>query len=225
MRAAISLTILSRDRVFADALEIVLSGEEDLRVSATQALHGEDGAGLSLFGVDVILIDGTMGRDAALAATVTLRERSGNARLLVIGLEREDESILDFVEAGAAGYVLQDASPTALADAIRSLHSGRTLCSPRIAAAALARIKALSQETRLPGASVLEGLTGRELELLSLLAQGLGNKEIGRALRITAQTVKNHVHHILAKLGVHRRRDAVRIAYERGLLRESLDLF
>jgi DNA-binding NarL/FixJ family response regulator len=217
-REAISLAIVSSDCIFADALEIVLSSEEGLEVIVT---NREDWTAPRWSKVDVVLIDATMGRDEALATTSAIRERFESARLMMIGLEREDETVLDFIEAGALGYVLQDTAPAALVKAIRLLHGGRTVCSPHIATAALSRITVLSQTTLPPANSAPDDLTNRELELLSLIAQGLGNKEIARVLRITAQTVKNHVHHILLKLGVHRRRDAVRIAYRRGLLRES----
>jgi len=220
MRAAISIMVLSSDRIFADALRLVLSGEVDLRVVAPQVLGDGADAETMLAEVDVILIDATADRGAALAATAFMRERCESADLLVLGLGREDESLLDFVQAGATGYVLQDASPAKLIEAIRGLHADQTFCSPRIVAAALARITALSSAPKQAAAPAHPTLTDREREILTLMEKGLGNKEIGHALDITVQTVKNHVHHVLEKLSVHRRREAVRLAYEIGLLRE-----
>jgi DNA-binding NarL/FixJ family response regulator len=220
MPAAITIMILSSDRIFADALHLVLSGEEELRVVAPAVLGNGADTEAALSQVDVILIDATPDRAAALAATTFMRERCTSAELLVLGLGCEDEGVLDFVQAGATGYVLQDASPATLVAAVRALHADQTFCSPRIAAAALVRIAALSSTSRPAAEPACGALTERERETLRLMEQGLSNKEIGRALDITVQTVKNHVHHILEKLGVHRRRDAVRLAYEIGLLRE-----
>jgi len=219
MRTAISTMVLSSDRIFADALRVVLSGEADFLVVAPEVLGGE--AGAEPPPVDIILIDAAADRAAALAATSFMHERCESAHLLVLGLGCEDESVLDFVQAGARGYVLQDASLPVLVKAIRALCNGQTFCSPRIAAAALARIARLSQAARPAAGTPDPALTEREREILLALAKGMSNKEIGRALRITVQTVKNHVHHILEKLGVHQRRQAVRLAYELGLLQES----
>lgn len=214
MRAAISVMVLSSDRILADALSLVLAGEANLRIIAPEARGAE---------VDVILIDAAVDRAAALTATALMREICEDAGLLVLGLSREDEGVLDFIQAGATGYILQDTHLTALIAAIHALSADETLCSPRMASAALARLAALSREATPAAEPGGTALTGREREILLLIDQGLGNKEIARTLAITVPTVKNHVHHILEKLNVNGRREAVRLAYEIGLLRESFD--
>jgi DNA-binding NarL/FixJ family response regulator len=168
-----------------------------------------------------VLIDASFQTMEALALTWSARERFPEAQVMVLGLEHEDESVLEFIEAGAAAYLLKSASPAQLGEALRFLRDGQVHSSPRIAAAVVARITALEKErpTVLPSASC-EPLTARELDTLSLMARGLRNKEIAHTLRITVQTVKNHVHNVLHKLRVHRRRDAVRLAYELDLLRQ-----
>jgi DNA-binding NarL/FixJ family response regulator len=124
---------------------------------------------------------------------------------------------VEFVEAGAHAYVLQSASPEGLMTAVREVHAGRSPNSPRVVTAVLRRIGSLAG-VPVPPPRTTEPLTPREMEILTLLARGLGNKEICQRLHITVQTVKNHVHSILAKLQVHRRREAVRLAYEMGML-------
>ncbi|HEX7182754.1 MAG TPA: response regulator transcription factor [Thermoanaerobaculia bacterium] len=213
MVSEIAVTILSNDRILADAIESVLAEALSFQVVPTP-----DADRGSSPGVDVVLIDASASRETALARTWTAQERFNGAHVIVLGLDREDESVLDFIQAGAAGYVLKNASPATFVETIRAAHSGQALCSPAIATAVLARISRLASEDPCHGGMACEQLTGRELGVLALMAQGLGNKEIGRSLRITVQTVKNHVHSILEKLGVHRRREAVRIACERGLL-------
>ncbi|HYU34305.1 MAG TPA: response regulator transcription factor [Thermoanaerobaculia bacterium] len=218
---AISVMVLGGDRVFAEALEAVLAAEERLRLCTASA----EGDGPPA----IILIDASFDPAEALALTWSARERFPEAQVMVIGVEREDERVLEFIEAGAAAYVLKSASPSRLIEALRSLHEGEVYSSPHLAAAALERIAALENGREpVPAPLPCEPLTARELETLSLMARGLRNKEIAHALHITVQTVKNHVHNILNKLRARRRRDAVRLAYQLELLHEPeepLDLF
>jgi two-component system nitrate/nitrite response regulator NarL len=149
-----------------------------------------------------------------------VRTRWPDAKIIAVGLDEEDEQIVDFAEAGALGYVLKGATLDELIETIQRVHQGETLCSPRILAAVVARITSLARLGPEPPPREVEPLTAREREILALVAAGLGNKEVGRRLRITVQTVKNHVHRILEKLQCHRRREAVRLAYDLGLLTE-----
>jgi DNA-binding NarL/FixJ family response regulator len=217
----ISVMILGGDRVFAEALETVLAAEEGLRLYAAPD-EGDDGP-------SIVLIDASFDPAAALSLTWSARERFPQAQMMILGLKSEDESVLEFIEAGAAAYLLQSASPAQLIEALRFLRDGQVHSSPRIAAAVVERIAALEKERKvIPVPEAPDPLTARELEILALMARGLRNKEIAHSLHITVQTVKNHVHNVLEKLRVHRRRDAVRLAYELGLLREPqepLDLF
>jgi len=218
MQLSVRVAILSEERMFREALTASLSGYEGLDVTAPSddRLEGEAG---------VVLIDAAPNLQSALARTWEARERWPAAKLVILGLEREDEGIVDFVEAGAQGYVLKGSSPDDLVEVIRAVHQGRTLCSPGVVASVLARIASLAEVgAEVPPAQSFEPLTSREREILALMAAGLGNKEVGSRLRITVQTVKNHVHRILEKLQVHRRREAVRVAYDLGLLEEPREI-
>lgn len=222
MQPAICVMILGEgDGAFREALEAILEAEEGLFLQASPADVEAPPS--------ILLIDASIDPAEALALTWSSRERFPEAQMMILGLEREDESVLEFIEAGAAAYLLKSASPARLVEALRFLRDGQVHSSPRIAAAVVERIAALEKDRReTPPPMIQDPLTARELEILSLMARGLRNKEIARALRISLPTVKNHVHSILDKLRVHRRRDAVRLAYEIGLLREPrqpLDLF
>jgi two-component system NarL family response regulator len=214
MQPSIRVAVSSEERMLREVLEASLASRVGLQV--VSAVSPEEGAA-----VDVLLVD--VGRDplAALARTWEVRERWPEAKVIAVGLEEEDEGVVDFIEAGAGGYVLKGSSPEDLEAAVRAAQQGLAPCSPRVVASVLARIAALSRRADpAPCAADVEPLTFREREILGLLSTGLGNKEIGRRLHITLQTVKNHVHRILEKLRVHRRRDAVRLAYDLGLLAE-----
>jgi DNA-binding NarL/FixJ family response regulator len=217
MRPAIRVTVLSQDRMLREVLEAALALREGLEAVAVSQAENE--------AVDVALIDAGRDRSAALALLWEARERWPAARLIVVGLEAEDESVVDFIEAGAGGYLLKGSSREELVAVIRAAQQGLAACSPRIVSSVLARISALSKQVEpAPLPAEIEPLTLREREILTLLAAGLGNKEVGRRLHITVQTVKNHVHRVLEKLQVHRRRDAVRLAYDLGILVEPREI-
>jgi DNA-binding NarL/FixJ family response regulator len=216
MSAPIGVYIISRNRLFADALVSLLAKREELSVvgaaPAPEPLPP---------GSDVLLIDATGDAaevSAALAGLRQLREHCNGVQAIVLGLPGEDQQLIDFIEAGARGYVLQGTSPAELVETIRDAHAGRSRCSARVAAAVVARIMQLEQQRTRVERRQPEPLTPREREVLGWMATGRCNKEIGRRLRISVQTVKNHVHSILGKLGASRRREALRIAYETGLL-------
>jgi two-component system NarL family response regulator len=214
MQPSIRVAVSSEERMLREVLEASLAGREGLQV--VSPVSPEDGGG-----VDVLLVDVGCNPSAALARTWEAHERWPQAKVIAVGLEREDEGVVDFIEAGAGGYVLKGSSPEDLEAAVRAAQQGLAPCSPRIVASVLARSAALSRHADPPPcAADVDPVTLREREILGLLAAGLGNKEIGRRLRITVQTVKNHVHRILEKLRVHRRRDAVRLAYDLGILDE-----
>jgi DNA-binding NarL/FixJ family response regulator len=217
MPTAIRVAIVSGDLMFREVLTLLFTGS-GLNVVASDgdpkaAAVGETGDD----GVDIVLIDAAYDPKLALARLRAVRDRWAEAEAVVLGVEQEDESVVEFVEAGAHSYVLQGTSPMGLLRTVREVYERRSPNSPRVVTAVLRRI-AFLRDWPAPLPRATEALTPRESEILELLARGFGNKEICQRLHITVQTVKNHVHGILAKLRVHRRREAVRLAYEMGLL-------
>jgi DNA-binding NarL/FixJ family response regulator len=206
--------IVGQDRILVEALQAWLGTRADMRViPACPPDHK----------VDVVLIDTSLRREEALAATLRVSEDLPGAKAVVFGLEGEDEGVVDFVEAGALGYVVKGTPARDLAQIIRDVHAGKTRCSPRIASSIVVRIGQLAERREPPRETAPEPLTPREVEILRAIAEGLANKEIGKRLRISVSTVKNHVHNILEKLGVGQRREAVKLAYRLGLLAEEPD--
>jgi DNA-binding NarL/FixJ family response regulator len=172
---------------------------------------------------DVILMDLRMPDLDGIAATAQLRERLPAARVLVLTTYAEEDAIVPALRAGARGYLTKDASAEQIEAAIRAVHAGQTHLDPavqeRLVAAVLSRPPAPADpgstgpgDRKLPG-----GLTIREAEVLSLLASGLSNAEIGQRLYLSHATVKTHINRIFAKTGVRDRAQAVRYAYQHGL--------
>lgn len=203
--------------MFREALTVLVSGSEGLEVVPFDAAAAGVTEGEDEDGVDVVLIDAAYDPKLALARLRAVRDRWAAAEAVVLGVEQEDESVVDFVEAGAHSYVLQGTSPEGLLSVVREVYEHRSPSSPQVVTAVLRRINSLAG-VPVPPPRTTEPLTPREMEIVVLLARGLGNKEICQRLHVTVQTVKNHVHSILAKFQVHRRRQAVRLAYEMGLL-------
>jgi NarL family two-component system response regulator LiaR len=163
---------------------------------------------------DVVLMDLVMPRLDGVGAMRELRRRLPATRVIVLTSFADDERLLPAIQAGAAGYLLKNVAPTELARAVRAAHAGEALLDPVVAARL---VDAIAQP---PGEPAPERLTRREQEVLSLIARGFSNKRIALELGIAEKTVKTHVGHVLAKLGVTDRTQAavhaVRMGLERG---------
>ncbi len=160
---------------------------------------------------DVVLMDLVMPRLDGVGAMRLLRERLPGVRVIVLTSFADDERLLPAVQAGAAGYLLKNAQPQELARAIRAAHAGEALLDPSVAARLL---ESIAQ----PAARAPDPLTRREREVLELIGRGLSNKRIARELGIAEKTVKTHVGHVLAKLGVTDRTQAALHAVRAGLV-------
>jgi DNA-binding NarL/FixJ family response regulator len=152
--------------------------------------------------------------EAAGAVTTirALKHRWPDVRVLVYGAADREDAVLSCVAAGADGLVASDEPLQHLAEAVREVLSNGFHLSPRLARPLVSRLIQLDTETRQQGGPRVPGLSGRQAGILTGLAQGKSNKEIAVALGLQVQTVKNHVHEILRKLGVHNRYDAARVA-------------
>jgi DNA-binding NarL/FixJ family response regulator len=160
---------------------------------------------------DVVLMDLVMPRLDGVGAMRELRRRLPGTRVIVLTSFAEDERLLPAIQAGAAGYLLKNVAPPELARAVRAAHAGEALIDPVIAARL---VDAIAQPA---GEPAPERLTAREQEVLTLIARGYSNKRIALELGIAEKTVKTHVGHVLAKLGVTDRTQAAVHAVRMGL--------
>ena len=161
---------------------------------------------------DVILMDLVMPRLDGVGAMRELRQNAARSRVIVLTSFLDDERLLPAIQAGAAGYLLKNAEPAEIARAIRAAHTGETIIDPIVASRL---VSAIADGSGSP--STIHALTNREREVLELIAQGRTNKRIAFELGISEKTVKTHVGHLLAKLGVTDRTQAALLA-----VRESL---
>ena len=171
---------------------------------------------------DVILMDLVMPKLDGVSAMRALRERGGRgskSRVIVLTSFLDDDRLMPALEAGAAGYLLKNSQPSELARAVRAAQSGEAVIDPTVAARL---VHALSDRPAAGRqAASLERLTGREREVLELIARGRSNKRIALELGISEKTVKTHVGHLLAKLGVSDRTQAAVLAVQAGLIEQD----
>ena len=146
-----------------------------------------------------------------------LRESVPCARVVVLTSFLEDERLLPAIQAGAAGYLLKNTEPAELARALRAAHAGEAIIDPTVAA----RLVSALADGRAAGRDARDQLTRREREVLDLIVRGRSNKRIALELGIAEKTVKTHVGHVLAKLGVTDRTQAALLAVREGLVPES----
>ena len=167
---------------------------------------------------DVILLDLVMPRKTGIEAIGDIREEDPDARIVVLTSFAESEQVFQAVKAGALGYLLKDATPQELLQAIRDVHRGEPSMDPSIARKLMQEIQRPAPSDRPP---TEEPLTEREAEVLGLVAKGLSNQEIAETLVISERTVRTHVSNILSKLHLANRTQATLFALREGLA--SLD--
>jgi DNA-binding NarL/FixJ family response regulator len=215
---AIHVFIADDNRLLREGLVSMLSEQGDIVVIGAAPSGNEALEQIKKLRPEVALIDFGMPDKDGIEVTQALHQAVPEVKVIILGMIDLTDEIMSCIEAGAAGYVLKEASFENLVETIRSIHRGESSCSPQMTASLFTRIAELADQ-RMPkseGTSIK--LTSRELEIINLIAEGLANKEIAQRLFIETQTVKNHIHNILDKLQLYNRLEAVQYARERNLL-------
>ncbi len=214
MPDAIRVLVADDHAVVREGLRTFLELQEGLEV-AGEAADGEEAVReAERLRPDVVLMDLVMPRLDGVGAMRELRRRLPGVRVIVLTSYAEDDRLLPAVRAGAAGYLLKTVQPQELARAVRTAHAGGALLDPGVAARLVEALAAKPEGEAPPP----ERLTPREREVLVLIAGGLSNKRIARELGVAEKTVKTHVGHVLAKLGVADRTQAALHAVRSGLV-------
>lgn len=206
--AAIVRIVLADDHlVVREGLARILEGEDGIAVVG-QAGDGRAAVGLATsLRPDVVLMDLRMPVLDGVEAITEIGRVAPDVRTVVLTTYDTDVDILRAVEAGATGYLLKDAGRAALVDAVRTASRGETVLAPRVASRLVERM-----------ASTVDRLTPREAEVLTLVGRGATNGQAARSLGIRESTVKSHLEHLFAKLGVNDRTTAVLRAIDLGVI-------
>jgi DNA-binding NarL/FixJ family response regulator len=219
MERPVRVCIIHDHQLFSDVVTALLQQEE--AISLMEPAPHLGGIGLTDHSTpfDVVLIDTATVRMNIVHVMREIKRTCPEVKVIVLGLEYLEEDVLRFIEAGASGYVLKNASYAELLHTIKAVHQGQTPCSPRIAALVFSRIAALAQAQSQFHHVPRVSLTQREREVLQLLARGCRNSEIAHQLDVALETVKRHVANIFKKFQVHGRRAVIQRAYEQGMLK------
>jgi DNA-binding NarL/FixJ family response regulator len=205
----IRVVIADDHPVVRTGLRSLLEPEPDIEVVG-EAADGSEAVSLAgRLEPDVVLMDLRMPGVDGVTATRRIKERHDDVHVLILTTYDTDADILRAIEAGATGYLVKDATRDELLDAVRLAAGGDAILAPTVARRVMGRLRAPAAET----------LTAREIEVLELVARGLTNREIGERLFVGEATVKTHLLHVYAKLGVDDRTAAVTTALERGIMR------
>ncbi len=209
MNSPVRLLIVDDHPIVRAGFEGMLAGKPDLEVVG-EAENGQEAVRLAeRLQPDVVLMDLRMPVIDGVEATRRIKEEYPLVNVLVLTTYDSDADILRAIEAGATGYLLKDTPREELFRAIRAAARGEPVLAPSVTARLMQRAQAPSQKS----------LSGREIEVLELVARGGSNKELARELHLSEATVKSHLIHIFDKLGVADRTAAVTVALEKGILR------
>ena len=212
--AKIRLMIVDDHEVVRLGMRAAFELEADISVVGEASNGAEALAKMGVLDPQVILMDVRMPKMNGIEACREIKSAHPTVSILMITSFTDDEAVFASIMAGASGYLLKNVSRVELLKAIRKVAAGESLLSPTAAQQAKTRITTLiSGTTQPPG----EELTEREREVLALVAKGYTNKQIAEALYVTEKTARNHVSHILDKLGLARRSEAAAYAVEQRL--------
>ena len=219
--APIRVIVVDDDHIVRSALVSYVEASPTIEVVAACANGQEALAAVTDAPIDVVVMDIRMPVMDGITATAAIRARSGRTRVLLLTSFDEDDYMVNALRAGAAGFLLKDASPKALVDAVHAVHEGTTVVSPAPLGRLVRDGRGGAHPTHPPRSAEPPpevDLSARELDILQLLCRAHSNAEIAQELFLSESTVKTHVSAIMAKLMVKSRLKAVVRAYEWGLV-------
>lgn len=209
MRKLAEVYLLAENRLLREALIRLLSKSNELRIVGSNAYSPAVHHEIIAAHPQIILLDSSGMGSSNTTLISTLRTAIRNLRIVMVDMDPNEGTFLAAIRAGVVGYVLKDASAVEVAATIRAVVSGKAVCPPSLC---MALFRSIGQQVPSPapiswGADL--GLSRREQQMVELLRERLTNKEIALRLSLSEQTVKNHVHHILRKVGALNRRGIV----------------
>ena len=214
----VRLVVVDDDALVRASLRMILGGDPRIDVVAECADGAEAVDTVTRLRPDVVLMDVRMPRVDGLTALRTLVAAGSPARVIVLTTFDADELVLRALREGAAGFLLKDTPPAQLVDGIFRVAAGAPILSPTVTAQLIASVTRPEDEDRRADAlRALEPLTPRERDVAVAVAEGLSNQEIAERLYLGLATVKTHVAHLFAKLGVTNRVQIARLVHDAGL--------
>lgn len=209
---SIRVLVASHIRLYREGLERVLRELPEFTLAGSAGSAAEAVEQTQKLSADVALLD--MAMSGAFSVAKELARVGGPSKIVALGMPEDEAQVLSCAQIGIGGYVTREGSVEDVIAAIKAAARGEVHCSPKVAGSLFRRIAAMSTDR--PRRSANGALTTREDQILKLIQEGMSNKMISRTLGIELATVKNHVHSILVKLGIHRRAEAISLLYRSG---------
>lgn len=214
----IDVFLLAENRLLREALARVLDNKNDIRVVAAVAYDAKLTERVGELCPQILALDSSVFASIGLDIVTSIRNTVLDIKILLVGMDSDKETFLRCVRAGVSGYVLKEASANEVAAAVRSVAYDGAVCPPKFCAALFEQVANPRSEFRLYRGKSQLGLTRREQQLVQMISQGLSNKEIANQLNLSEQTVKNHIHRMLRKLGASDRLSAVEVCRLEGIV-------
>jgi len=211
----IGVLIVDDHTLFRKGVRKMLEAEADMVVVGEAANGREALEQARALMPDVALMDIQMPELDGIEATRILSREMSHLGIIFITMHENDEFVFRGLQAGGRGYILKDSDPDTVLRAIRAVANGESLLGPSIAQKVMRHFQGMDKAHT----SLVDDLTAREVEVLKLIAEGIGNKEIGGRLSISDKTVKNHINNILSKLHLYDRTQATLYAIRSGLVK------
>ncbi|MBZ5698645.1 MAG: response regulator transcription factor [Acidobacteriia bacterium] len=196
-----SVFLVAANRLLREALVRLLSKRGDFYVCGVSPCVPDTTSSVNATGADVLILDSVIARLSDSTFISKIASEVPNVKMVLIGMDNDQEIFLECVGAGAMGYILKDASAAEVVSGVQAVAQGQAVCPPHLCAYLFRSFS--RQWTAIPSARIkLEfGLTRRQQQIVPLIAQGLTNKEIASHLNLSEQTVKNHIHGIMRRVG------------------------
>ena len=205
MGRTVSVFILSDNRLFRESLGRILSKRSDLKVASSQGFSEKACEEALRSAADVILLDSLECLCSHSSAIEDAGKSRKRMRILLVAMDEDEQIFLRAIRAGAMGFVPKEASALDLVTAVRSVARGEAVCPPKFCKFLFDCVASQAQEPAEHDARLSLILTRREQQLVPMIERGLTNKEIAQQLNLSEQTIKNHIHRILQKIGVDSR--------------------
>ncbi len=212
--AKIRILVIEDNRVLRDGLTVMLNGQADMRVVATIGSGNNVLLKASQIKPHVILLDVGLKNFNELSVVESVRKNLPEVKVIGMGLIPTQSDIVEFVAAGASGFILKDATVKEFLGTIRSVAQGVNVLPPSLTDSLFSHVVELALKKRKGKKLNAVRMTKREREIIVLIADGLSNKEIAQRLNIATHTVKSHVHNVMEKLALHSRLQIAKFSHE-----------
>ncbi|MFO7448281.1 MAG: response regulator transcription factor [Ignavibacteriaceae bacterium] len=215
----IKVLLIEDNRLLRDGISAMLKHQTDIKVIAASGNRENTVIKLQQLNPDIILLDLGLRSQNSLNVVEIVKKDFPNAKVIVMDLSPVQGDIIQYVKAGAAGFILKDATLDDFLNTIRSVAEGVKVLPPNLVGSLFSQIIEHALKTGKTKLNEAVRMTKREKEVISLIAEGLTNKEIGRKLNVSNYTIKSHVHNIMEKLTLHTRLEVANYSFSDGILK------